>query len=85
MEMIPYEAQTAVVSFAAALLIGGAVALLGARTVAGAARFAAGLFIKRRIALSLGAAMMTGGGAVLLNMLGGGENAVAAPGLFNFF
>ena len=54
MESLPFEAQTALVSFAAAVLIGGPVALIGAGRVLIAARLATNFAMKRQLTTMFG-------------------------------
>lgn len=63
MDTLPYEAQTALVSFIAALLIGGMVSVLGFPMVAGLTRHAIGFAIRHRLAMMLGVSAMGAGGA----------------------
>ncbi len=63
MDTLPYEAQTALVSFITALLIGGTVSLFGAPLVFSAVRHAAGFAIRHRLAMALGAGALGAGGA----------------------
>jgi hypothetical protein len=83
MEGMIGEVQLAAVSLAAALLIGGIVALFGVRLVAGAARLVAEVAIKRRIAMSIGATAITGLGA--LGLTGFGETAPSVSTLMALF
>ena len=60
MTELPQDIQLALVSFLAALLIGGPVALFGAS--AGIARFAGALFLRHRIATGLTVSLLGGAG-----------------------
>ena len=63
MTELPQDIQLALVSFLAALLIGGPVALFGAATGgAGIARFAGALFLRHRIATGLTVSLLGGAG-----------------------
>ncbi len=70
MEILPFEAQTALVSFAAAALIGGPVALIGAGRVAAVARLAAGFAMKRQLTTTLGLGLLGGIGAAASGLIG---------------
>lgn len=83
MDALSYEAQTALVSFLAALGVGGLVTLLGARFVADAARQALVFAVRRRMMLSAGATAITCLGALGLH-LNGGESEPALA-LFSIF
>ena len=62
MTELPQDIQLALVSFLAALLIGGPVALFGASNFAGIARFAGALFLRHRIATGLTVSLLGGAG-----------------------
>jgi hypothetical protein len=62
MTELPLEAQRALISFLAALLIGGPVALFGASNVAAAARIAGGFALRHRLSSTLGLGLIGGTG-----------------------
>jgi hypothetical protein len=62
MSELPLEAQRALISFAAALLVGGPVALFGASNLAAAARIAGGMALRHRLATTLGLGLAGGTG-----------------------
>lgn len=64
MNTLPYEAQTALVSFITAFLVGGSVSLLGAGNVLGLARLAVATAIKHRMATMVGVSAVSGLGAL---------------------
>lgn len=80
METLPYEAQTALVSFSTAILIGGPVALIGAGRTLALARIAAGFAMKRRLATGLGLSLLTWMGAAAGGLL---PDAAPAAGLLS--
>jgi hypothetical protein len=63
MEALPYEAQMALVSFCAATLIGGPVALIGAGRAASLARLTIGFAMRRQLVTMLGLSALGGLGA----------------------
>lgn len=78
MDTLPYEAQTALVSFIAAMLIGGSVSLLGTSTVAMVARLAAEFAIRRRFSMALGLGALGGTGAWFSGMFSGAASQLAS-------
>jgi|GEM_PF-2561130 len=78
MDTLPYEAQTALVSFIAALLIGGAVSLFGFPLIATLARHGIGFALRHRMAMALGASALGAGGAWWSGLLEGPASQVAA-------
>ncbi|WP_417469438.1 hypothetical protein [Maricaulis sp.] len=64
MEALPYEAQMALVSFCAATLIGGPVALIGAGRVASLARLTIGFAMRRQLTTMLGLSALGGLGVL---------------------
>jgi hypothetical protein len=78
MEALPYEAQTALVSFLSALLIGGSVSLFGASTVAGVVRTAFQFAMRRKIVTSLGVSSAAALGTMIASRLGFGIDAESA-------
>lgn len=62
MTELPQDIQLALISFLAALLIGGPVALFGASNLAGVARFAGALFLRHRIATGMTVSLLGGAG-----------------------
>jgi len=69
METLSYEVQMALVSFAAATLIGGPVALIGAGRVAGLARMTINLAMRRQLTTTLGLSALGCLGAVGAGMV----------------
>lgn len=63
MNTLPYEAQTALVSLIAALLIGGPVSLLGAGNALGLARMAVAVAVRHRMATMFGVSALSSLGA----------------------
>ena len=70
METLSFEAQTILVSFSAAVLIGGPVALIGAGRVATVARLAAGFAMKRQLTTTLGLGLLGCLGAAASGLIG---------------
>lgn len=64
MNALPYEAQTALISFLAALLVGGSVSLIGAWNVVGLARLAVAAAIRHRMVTMIGFSALSGLGAL---------------------
>lgn len=77
------ELEVAAISAAAALLIGGAVALFGHRAVLGAAWRASRLIARRRLYSSLVLGALASGGLVAANATG--LEPAAAGDAFSFF
>lgn len=82
MDALPYEAQTALVSLVAALLIGGSVSVFGFANVAGAARFAIQFAMRRRIVTGVGLSALAGLGAFIANQFGWAGDGEAAGVVF---
>ena len=70
MESLSFEAQTALVSFSAAILIGGPVALIGAGRALSVVRLAAGFAMKRQLTTMLGLGLLSCIGAAAGGMIG---------------
>ncbi|SDL60304.1 hypothetical protein [Maricaulis salignorans] len=70
MESLPFEAQTALVSFAAAVLIGGPVALIGAGRVLTIARLATRFALKRQLTTMFGLSLLGYAGAAAGGLIG---------------
>lgn len=85
MESLSFEAQTALVSFSAAVLIGGPVALIGAGRALSVVRLAAGFAMKRQLTTMLGLGLLSCIGAVASGMIGLPDAAPAGmlAGLFH--
>lgn len=77
MNTLPYEAQTALVSFIAALLVGGSVSLLGTSTLATVARLSLEFAIRRRFAMALGLGALGGTGAWFSGLFSGAASQLA--------
>lgn len=77
------EIELAAVSAAAALLIGGAVAVFGHRAVLGLASRIAGFFVRRRLLSTLTLGAITSGGLAVANATG--LEPAAAGDAFSFF
>ncbi|WP_417489757.1 hypothetical protein [Maricaulis sp.] len=69
MEALSYEVQMALVSFCAATLIGGPVALIGAGRVLGLVRATAGFALRRQLTTTLGLSALGCLGAVGAGMV----------------
>ncbi|MGK0266033.1 MAG: hypothetical protein ACI82N_000277 [Maricaulis sp.] len=80
METLPFEAQTALVSFTAAVLIGGPVALIGAGRVLALARLATGFAMRRQLTTSIGLGLLGCIGAAASGLIGLPD--LAPAGLF---
>ena len=65
METLSFEAQTALVSFSTAVLIGGPFALIGAGRVIAIARLATRFAMRRQLATSLGLGLLGCVGAAI--------------------
>ena len=70
MDSLPYEAQTALVSFSTALLIGGPIALFGASRVFAVARLATSFAMRRQLVTSLGIGVLGCAGALAAGVFG---------------
>tara|TARA_R110000868_G_scaffold53928_1_gene169117 strand:- start:1962 stop:2267 length:306 start_codon:yes stop_codon:yes gene_type:complete len=70
MDSLPYEAQTALVSFSTALLIGAPVALFGAGRVFEVARVATRFAMRRQLVTSLGIGVIGCVGALAASVFG---------------
>lgn len=70
MNALPHEAQLALISFAAALLVGGPVALFGASNLLSAVRIAGVFALRRRFAAGLGVSLLGGAGLFGSGLLG---------------
>lgn len=79
MESLSFEAQTALVSFTAAILIGGPVALIGVDRAVTVARLATSFAMKRQLTTMIGLSLLGCLGAAAGGLIGV-PNA-AAPGL----
>lgn len=62
MTTLPLEIQLALVSFAAALLIGGPVTLIGTSNLAAVTRIAGGIVLRRRMMSGLAVTLASGAG-----------------------
>ena len=62
MTTLPLEIQLALVSFAAALLIGGPVTLIGASNLAAVARMAGSIVLRRRMMVGVAVTLASGAG-----------------------
>jgi hypothetical protein len=69
METLSYEVQMVLVSFCAATLIGGPVALIGAGRAAGLARMTLGFAMRRQLTTTLGLSALGCLGAVGTGMV----------------
>ena len=83
MNTLPYEAQTALVSLIAALLIGGPVSLLGAGNTLGLARLAVEFAVRRRMMTMAGVSALSSLGAYAAGLFNPAE--VQAAGFFGAF
>ena len=80
MNTLPYEAQTALVSFITALLIGGSVSLLGAGNALGLARIAVAAALRHRMATMFGVSALSSLGAFASGLFD--TDGMQAAGLF---
>lgn len=77
MNELPHEAQLALISFLAALFVGGPVALLGASNVFAAVRIAGLFALRHRFATGLGISLLGGAGLFGAGLLASPDAAAA--------
>jgi hypothetical protein len=74
---LPHEAQLALISFLAALFLGGPVALFGASNLISAVRLAGAIALRHRFATGLGASLLGGAGFFGTGLMRAQETASA--------
>ncbi|WP_300551700.1 hypothetical protein [Maricaulis sp.] len=84
MDTVPHEVQTALVSLATALIVGGSVSMFGAPAVFGTARSVATWVVRHRMLTTLGVSAAGAGGAWMGGLFGEAGQAMMA-GLSGFF
>lgn len=84
MDTLPHEAQTALVSLATALVIGGSVSMFGAPAVFNTARTLATWVMRHRMLTALGVSAAGAGGAWMGGFFGEAGEAMIA-GFSGFF
>ncbi|WP_300526968.1 hypothetical protein [Maricaulis sp.] len=84
MDTLPHEVQTALVSLATALVIGGSVSMFGAPAVFNTARSVTSWVMRHRMITALGLSAAGASGAWMGGLFGGAGEALIA-GLSGFF